>query len=89
MFAITFKDQHDNHVADNRSPRWSGGYSRMLPELALKFEFHAGRTFERKEKRKGVNSRLRAPSSAGRRKSMRADEGRKGWSLLAIKMNVP
>ena len=31
---------------------------------------------------------LRAPSSVGRRNAMRVDEGRKGWSLLAVKEKV-
>ena len=64
-----------------RSPRWPSGHSRMLLELYLGFESHVSRTFEFiLAKIKNQRNQLRrAPSSVGRRSSMRVDEGRKGW----------
>ena len=60
-------------------------------EMVLEFESHVARFFFSclcaKIKHRS-NQLLRAPSSVGRRNSMRVDEGRKGWSLLAIKMKA-
>ena len=55
------------------------GYPRLLLLELVLFESHMGRTFatfaEMKNER---NELLRAPSSVGRRNSMRVDEGREG-----------
>ena len=61
----------------SRSPRWSSGCPRVLLELVLRFESLAGiglSSLFAKIKIKGISQVLRAPSSVGRRYSMRVDE---------------
>ena len=50
----------------------------LVIDLVLGFESHVGRTFEFLCKKGKMNQLLKAPSSVGRRNSMRIDEGRKG-----------
>ena len=45
-------------ILNNRSPRWSSGYPRMLLALVLKFDSHRGEIliiFAKKQKKKEVN----------------------------------
>ena len=74
----------------SRSPLWSSGSPRMLLLILLivlvrEFESRRGKILNLFAKKKKDQELLRAPS-VGKHSSTQVDEGRKRWSLLAIKM---
>ena len=61
----------------------------LLVELVMGFESHVGWTFSslfaKIENQRNPTAESAHSSSVGRRNSMRVDEGRNCWSLLAMK----
>ena len=80
---------YGDEIIQRWSSQWCSGHPRMLLELILEFESNVGRPLEFSSiSIYQRNQLLRARANEGRRKSMRADEPRKGWCLVEIKMKA-